>query len=142
MNADAVMVDNDGLILYANNVLSDMTGVPLERLIGSSLESLVMPEDMPLFLTFMTGCGAEKRTTEEIRIVGHDNELFVRLAGSSQTTNGMKKTYIVITDASDLKSAEKSRLRAYDKLSTPVVHRFLFGHDLAHTHQTKLGLPS
>ena len=37
---------------------------------------------------------------------GREGRLFVRLAGSSETVYGIERTCIVITDISDLKSAE------------------------------------
>lgn len=49
MNEGAATLATDGTILYCNRRLSTMLQVPLEKLIGSRLESYVTPAYHPLF---------------------------------------------------------------------------------------------
>ncbi len=105
MNAGAVTINEQGVILYSNSAFSEMTGIPLQALPGSSFKDLVAPEHLPLFLDFVAKARGAKATAETA-VKGRKGPLFVRLAGSSETVYGIERTCIVITDISDLKSAE------------------------------------
>ena len=107
MNTGAVTINEEGTIFYSNKAFSTMTGIPLHGLIGSSFKDLVIPEHLPLFLDFIARTG-ETETTAETALRGRKGKLFVRLAGSSQTIQGIERICIVIMDISDLKSAEDS----------------------------------
>ena len=108
MNAGAVTINEQGIIFYSNGAFSKMTGIPLQNLLGSSFTDLVVPEDLPLFHDFVRKAGEVENTTQEIAIRRREDKLFVRLAGNSQAAYGIDRTCIVITDISDLKSAEES----------------------------------
>jgi PAS domain S-box-containing protein len=108
MNAGAVTINEQGIIFYSNGAFSNMTGIPLQTLLGSSFKDLLVPEDLPLFLDFVKKAREADKTTGEVAIRSDKGKLFVRLAGSSRTAYGIETTCIVITDISALKSAEES----------------------------------
>ncbi len=107
MNAGAVTINDRGLILYSNDAFSTMTGIPLNLILGSSFADFVAPEYLPLFLEFAEKTH-EAKATAELAVLSPKGQVFVRLAGSSQMVYGAKRSCVVITDISDLKSAEES----------------------------------
>ncbi len=112
MNAGAVTIDQRSIVYYSNIGFSEMTGIPLQSIIGSCFLDLVMEEDKPAFLDFLEKTHRKEKTTEEIRLRGLERVVFVRLAGSIQKTHDEERTSIVITDLSDLKAAEESLHKA------------------------------
>lgn len=108
MNAGAVTIDEDYTVYYSNAVFSEMTGIPLQSLIGSNFKSLIVPEDLPLFLGFVKKSRKGKRAIEEVTVKRKNGSVFVRLAGSNQTIYNIERTSIVITDISDLRAAQES----------------------------------
>lgn len=117
MNAGAVTIDLRGTIFYSNCRFSEMTGIPLENLIGSSFENLVVPEDLPLFIDFLDMIRETKNTTEQItRMKGRKAMFYSRLLGSSHTVADIERVCIVITDVSALKAAEHSSRKANERL--------------------------
>ena len=55
MQEGAVTLGQDGTVLYCNRCLSDMLGVPQERIVGRMLRSFVMPGDAEAFDQLFAG---------------------------------------------------------------------------------------
>ncbi|HTU00736.1 MAG TPA: PAS domain-containing protein, partial [Candidatus Sulfotelmatobacter sp.] len=49
VNAGALTLALDGLVLYANQQAATLSGVPLEQLLGAALDRFVAPEDLAAF---------------------------------------------------------------------------------------------
>jgi PAS domain S-box-containing protein len=116
MNAGAVTINEQGVVFYSNGAFSKMTGIPLQALLGSSFEDLVVPEDLPLFLEFVKKARELQKATEEIAIRRRKGKLFVRLAGSAQTAYDIERICIVITDITERKRTEEALRRQADLL--------------------------
>ncbi len=123
MNAAAVTLDEKGVILHSNGLLSVMTGVPLQALIGSPFHRLVAPGWRKAFFNFRKRSRKKKTREELILLTADGRPLFVQLSGNTQPLWGMERTYVVITDISELKQAEDALQRAHNQLEQRVRER-------------------
>jgi PAS domain S-box-containing protein len=57
MKEGAVTVAHDGTILYCNRRFAEMVGAPLETVIGKSIQSFVVSEDLDAFNALLCGPG-------------------------------------------------------------------------------------
>jgi len=71
MSEGALTLTAEGLILYANRRVAELVKAPLERVIGSSLEAWVAPEDQGLLRSLLQRGAGERRHTE-ISLVAAD----------------------------------------------------------------------
>ena len=49
MNEGALTLDPDGIVMYCNQRMAEMLGVPMKRIIGSSFDPFIDPKDLPVF---------------------------------------------------------------------------------------------
>ena len=122
MNDGAALLDPDGTILFGNRRLAEMGRAPLEGLRGSRFQQLVVPAERASFEGFLRE-GAGRNDAGEFALVGGDGsatpvrialstlDLVAYLGGTgAEARNGATVLMAIITDLSDRKQAEATRL--------------------------------
>ena len=122
MAAGAVTLDRDQTIVYCNAVFSDMVGVPMERLIGSSFIDLVPAERRDTFMGFIERSRMENSQQELPLRTRSGKELYVHLAGGCEL-HDVHDNCIVVTDISARKRAEEALQTAHNELEERVRER-------------------
>jgi PAS domain S-box-containing protein len=109
MQEGAVTVSADGLILYCNRRFADMLGLPLERVISTSLPGRLTPEAWQR-LEAVFGHGRDMVKYETVLQNEHNSGLPVNLTASRLSLNGPTMMCLVVTDLTAQKDQEDLRL--------------------------------
>jgi PAS domain S-box-containing protein len=105
MAEGALTLMPDGLILFSNGQFASMLGMPLDRVIGSSLHDLVAAEDALSLLTILT---ARVGAQAEVRLKRGAGALVpVLLAANPLLIEAAECLCLIVTDLSDLRGAEE-----------------------------------
>ncbi len=116
MNEGAVMVAADGTIVYSNRRFADMVGMPLDRVIGSSVQQFVSQEDCPFLEQFQEQKGATGYRSECELICANGTAVPVQLSVRPMKTDGMQRLCIIATDMTDRMLAEEKLLASEKQL--------------------------
>ena len=112
MAEGAASVERDGTILYANEALARMVGVPLEGLIGSNLTSHVVADDRAVLAGVLAGTD----TTVEAELqVGTQPSSAVDVSVSAreiEISDGTHVMCLILTERTQQRQAEAARRRA------------------------------
>jgi PAS domain S-box-containing protein len=107
MAEGALTVASNGLILFCNERLASILGIPLERLIGSSFHDFIVREDADIFSALLThelGIGAER----EVRLKAPGGALVpVSLSVSRLELEGVDCFCVIVADLTDQKRHEE-----------------------------------
>jgi len=101
-----VFLARDGVLLYANPKLAEMTGFPVQDIVGKPFESLIHPDDMPKLLGKMAGLLRGEVGSDEIefRSIRKDGSIIeVQAYGSSMAFRGRPAIYGTIIDITERK---------------------------------------
>jgi signal transduction histidine kinase len=128
MSDGAALLDHDGTILFGNRRLGEIARVPLEGLRGSRFQQLVAPAERPSFGRFLREATG-RHAAGEFAIVDGDASATpvwialstVPLGGHRGTTgpearNGASVVMAIISDLTDRKRAEATRLELMQRL--------------------------
>ncbi len=97
----------DGMILYANQHLAKMLGLPLENLLGRMLADFVLPADADTFLHLLHR-GTRGAGKAEASLVRKDGTLLpVLLSMSSMENHGLALVSLVATDLTEQKRQQE-----------------------------------
>ena len=104
MSEGAVTLTKDGTILYCNPRFADIVQSPYEKVIGSSINRFIAPDDNSKLDSFLAQLTHDKH---DVIIVSLTNTLYLRLSVHLMPTYLHSENYILIaTDISDLKKRE------------------------------------
>jgi signal transduction histidine kinase/ActR/RegA family two-component response regulator len=106
MSEGAATLLADSTIFYGNSRLADMLQTPLERLIGTRLNSYMVPADQAFFTDLLETCGAERMTLETVFLSASGNTVPVHISCCSTDFSASREVYVVVTDLSESKKAE------------------------------------
>jgi PAS domain S-box-containing protein len=101
MAEGAVTLDPHGLILFANKPFAFMLGLPLDCVIGASIQEFVASEDLSLVSVFLQSSGRRKAEVRLIRPGG--STLPVYLSLQNLILGGVACCCCVVTDLSEQK---------------------------------------
>jgi len=122
MSDGAGLLERDGTILFGNRRLAEMGRVPLETLRGFPFQQLVVPAERATFEAFLREGGALQDGAEFALLRGDESAMPVRIALSpvdldaylggagAEARNRAAVLIAIITDLTDLKEAEATRL--------------------------------
>jgi len=133
MNEGALTMTADGLILYANRYFAEMLMAPLEKVIGSTIDSWMATDSQKILQSLMQKGKAKQRRGELALTTGAGTQLQVYLSVSELAVDELLDTFcLVATDMTERKQVEdtlrqnETRLRlAIDTLDVAV-----FGQDM------------
>lgn len=113
MNEGALTLTGDGIILYCNRSFSQMIGMPLQELMGSSFFDFIYPEDRTALSTAMTQNGGKVRREISMHNT-RGNTLPVYFSSNPILVDGLDRYSLVITDLTEV-HARANKLRASEE---------------------------
>ena len=114
MAEGALTLTRDGLILFSNGQFASIVGIPLERVIGSSMHDFIAAEDAPLLRALLSG---RVRTQAEVRLKRGSAVLVPALLSANTLFLEVTECVcLVVTDLSDLRRAEEELSRSRQML--------------------------
>ncbi|HSK77293.1 MAG TPA: ATP-binding protein [Thermoanaerobaculia bacterium] len=106
MHEGAVTLAADGTILYCNRRFAEIVAVPLERIIGSSIDRFVREADRPVLQSVLRE-GIAGAGTGELILESGTGPVPVYLAASALPTDGVEAVCLVVTDLTEQKRNEQ-----------------------------------
>jgi PAS domain S-box-containing protein len=110
MKEGAVMLSDDNCILYSNGGFAKMMKCPLEKLVGSCIESMVSPTFKAAFEELLGECrgvGKKNSLTKGITFVSGDGSLVpTQISVNSMHLDNVTTTFVVVTDLTEHMEAE------------------------------------
>jgi PAS domain S-box-containing protein len=108
MNEGAVTIDMQGTILYCNNSFAHMVNFPLEKVIGSSIQSFILHKEQKVFEHLLSKSKNKKNSTKEMHLQPKGTEVTPVLISISSITldNDQKGMSIILTDLTEQKRSE------------------------------------
>ena len=98
MAEGAMTLTSGGLILFANDQLTAMLGLPLERVIGSPIEDFVAPQSRTIIQALLSAHTAKT----ELQLKRDDGKLLpAYLAASRLKSDGLDCVSMVVTDLTE-----------------------------------------
>ena len=123
----AALLTTEGDIVYCNRRCADLVGVPLEEVIGGSLERFVRNTDRPQ-LRRLLARGAGKRRMQLLTTSGKPIE--VLLSVTSSVSDDIERRNLIITDLSELLDAQSGRDRAEQQSQAKDEFMAMLAHEL------------
>ncbi len=121
MNEGAVILSEDGTILYANNHLAELLQLPLERITGTRFDSFVAPADKPLVAARLEP-RAPVDAQDEITLVTMKGDFLpVLISCRSLNISDYREISMVITDLTQQKRNEE--IMAAEKLARSIIEQ-------------------
>jgi len=107
MNEGAAVLSSDHTVLHCNRRFAGFLGVPLQSVIGSSLQDLVWPDDKPR-LDALLRSASRKNCRGEIRLQSRKVVPFpVHFSLSPLRLDGTRAICLIASDLSEAKRAER-----------------------------------
>ena len=104
MEAGALALTRDGLILYSNQRFASILGLPVDHVIGFSMHDFIAAEDASVLSALLTGCAG---TQAEVRLKRGSAELApALLSASALSLDAGECVCLIVTDVSDLRRAQ------------------------------------
>ncbi len=118
MNEGAITLAYDGTILYCNHSFAKMVRAPLAKVIGRSIKSFIVSEDMEAFDALLHG-----QNRGEVRIRAEDRSFLPAfLSISPLQIEGSKETWcLLVTDLREQKKSEE--IVASEKLARAIIEQ-------------------
>lgn len=108
MNEGAATLDAHGMVLYANVRFAEIFEIPLEKLIGTRLQSHISPF-AGAKLALLLEQGVKSNSKGEISLVNkQDRRILVQLSLSPFEDDGLKIVCVVATELTDLAEANEA----------------------------------
>ncbi|MDQ3367369.1 MAG: ATP-binding protein [Myxococcota bacterium] len=106
MNEGALLLDDLGMVVYANARFAELAKVPLGRLIGSQVQLLV-PDSSRHMLDALLRSSPRKPESAEVELLAMDgSRVPVYLSASASWDAEVRLTYVVATDLSEQKRSQ------------------------------------
>jgi PAS domain S-box-containing protein len=140
MAEGAVTATAEGLILHANRRFAEITGKPLERVIGESLYSLVRPDDREtLEALLQPGVpGATRGEVGMLRDAGGEEAVPALLSANPLPESDPPALCLVVSDLSELKKREAQLVSLNEELSRSNADLQQFAYAASHDLQEPL----
>jgi PAS domain S-box-containing protein len=111
MREGAVMLSDDNIVLYCNSGFAKMLKSPMEKIVGTTIESMVCSTYIETLRKQLTSARAHKTVVaKEITLQVMDGTLVPTLISvNSLQSDTLNNTFLVVTDLSDHMDAEVKR---------------------------------
>lgn len=118
MTEGALLVADDGTIVYANRHFAELVGRPLERIIGTSLESHVASTHVPIVRAVLRAAAGPAAKAEVCLLAGQQ-QVPVYLSATPDATDA--PTCVIVTDLSNQKRDQA--VLAAERLAAQIVEQ-------------------
>jgi len=125
MNEGAIILDNEGVIVFANKAFSDVVGREMSTLIGTRFDDFLSGPLHDGFSTFLKKCTVGSCRSEFSLAREQGGAVPISLSGTNFKINGKQNVCLIISDLSERKKAETRLLNAYQEVEQKVVERTL-----------------
>ncbi len=110
MREGAVMLSDDNTVLYSNIGFAKMLKVPMEKMVGVKIETMICPTYIKAFEELLTlGRTRKGAVTKEITLQGKDILVPTLISINSLQSDTIKNTFLVVTDLSEHMDEEIKR---------------------------------
>ena len=109
MSEGALTLNADGIIIYANGQVAELLKVPLEKVIGSTINAWIAPNDLLAFEDLVSRNG-EKNNRQELHLVASDGSLVpISFSTSYPILVGMKDSICLLaTDLTEINTYKRN----------------------------------
>ncbi len=105
MTEGALTLTLDGMIVFSNQQFASMLGVPLERVIGSSIRDFIAAEDAALLAAIVDGESAKRA---EVRLMTPAaGRVPTQISANRLVFDGIECICLIVTDLSQLRESEE-----------------------------------
>lgn len=156
MQEGAVMLSHDNTILYCNCSFGDMVKKPINKLMGTNIQNLILPTHLQNFLNLLRrGRKGTGKQVAQVTVQADDGTLIpTQMSADTLEIENSKTTYVVVTDLTmhmqeDLKTytdqlekavEEKTReLKNAERMIAIGQTAGMVGHDIRNPLQTIIG---
>lgn len=131
MKEGALILTSEAVILYANRCFAEMLKTPLEKVIGSTIQTWIAPVYQGIFLALLQKDTAEKRREELVLTSGDGTLVPVYLSVNPLPVVGLPDCFgLVIIDLTEQKKSTEAILVAERKAYELLEERQRLAHDL------------
>jgi signal transduction histidine kinase/ActR/RegA family two-component response regulator len=123
----AAILTTDGDIAYCNRRFAELVAVPLEDVIGGSMERFLSGVDRPAYRAILAA-GSGKRRTQLTTADGRTVDVF--LSFTTSVCDEMERRNLIITDLSELLDAQSGRDRAEQQSQAKDEFMAMLAHEL------------
>jgi PAS domain S-box-containing protein len=118
LNEGILTVTEDGTIMYSNSRFVEILKMPLQKVIGSSIYSLISPKDRPVFEAIVEQGRKGKKRGEFSLVAGDENLVPVQFSLNPLEIEGISAICIVAVDLTEQKRIEKQLRHLSSQLLT------------------------
>jgi PAS domain S-box-containing protein len=134
MNEGAAILSSEGTILFVNNALASMLGLPVEKIVGAPFRRYLANHALPLFDQFVKQSLNDGGRIEVELKTNSSSPLPAILSGRELSANpDVSWLRIIVTDISEYKRSEGALQKAYGDLEQRVADRT---QELARTNES------
>jgi two-component system CheB/CheR fusion protein len=123
MNEGAAVLNQEGMIIYCNQCLSEMIKTPLEKVIGVPMRQFIRASDLPVFDSLIEK-GLQESAKGEVAFIKNDGTVLPALLSiSALHRDNANMCNITVTDLTAQKHFEEELRRHRDNLEELVKER-------------------
>ena len=123
----AAILTTDGDIAYCNRRFAELVGMPLEEVVGGSMERYIHKEERVAYRSLLAA-GSGKRRTQLTTADGRTIDVFVSFTTSM--CDEVERRNLIITDLSELVDAQSGRDRAEQQSQAKDEFMAMLAHEL------------
>ena len=113
MRDGALILAEDGMILYCNRHLAEILKVPLEDVISSSIFTWIAPQNKSGFRELMRSCNEGKNSAELVLVASDGVQVPAYLSANKRSMANMPdQIFLVVSDITERKMAEEVTKKA------------------------------
>lgn len=136
MNEGALLIQNDGTILYANQHFADLAGVPLDEVIGGSFLAFFAPSNQPVLAAYLQQLRLCKEELALTQPNGSSRTVQISLAPLKR--EALEGFSVAVTDLTDRKAVEERLRIANARLGELVGELEHFSYTISHDMRAPL----
>ncbi len=137
MNEGALLLGREGTILYANARFAELTGTPLEQLIGSSWERFFAPAERPRVVALL-GQAQKSGVKQEFQLESGARSRPVEVSLASMKRERLEGFSVIIADLSGRKAAEQALRESNARLKEMIAELENFSYSISHDMRAPL----
>ena len=123
INEGAVILDNDGIVVFTNKAFCDLAGREMATLTGAQFIDVLSRSSPTEFPSFVKECTVRPCRDEFFLANPRDDAMPVSISGTVFKISGRQNVCLIISDLRERKEAEARLRKAYEEVEQKVVAR-------------------